>query len=272
MALSEESKALLQAQVKLWNQTFSFMKSVALAVALDLRIADAIHHNGGAATLPQILARIGISPCKLAGLRRLMRVLTVAGTFTTIQQPETSSGGHDELVYKLSTVSRLLTTSDDDGETSASCLSPMLSHVLNPFHDSELSMGLAAWFRHDEPGKCQYTLMHGTTLWEMCGSSDAVNASINNAMAGDSRFLMRIVLEEYGETIFRGVDSLVDVAGGVGGSTATIAAAFPSLKCTVLDLPHVVAKALSVSNVQFVAGDMFESIPPTNAIFLKVSS
>ena len=133
-------------------------------------------------------------------------------------------------------------------------------------------MGLAAWFRHDEePGKCPYARMHGATVWEMCGSSDAVNASINNAMAGDSRFLMRIVLEEYGETIFRGVDSLVDVAGGVGGSTATIAAAFPSLKCTVLDLPHVVAKAPSVSNVQFIAGDMFESIPAANAIFLKVS-
>jgi len=269
MALSEDSKDLLQAQVELWNQTFSFMKSVALAVALDLRIADAIHHNGGAATLPQILDKIGISPCKLAGLRRLMRVLTVAGTFTTIQQPETSSGGHDELVYKLSTVSRLLTTSDDDGETSASCLSPMLSHVLNPFHDSVLTMGLTAWFRHDEePDKCPYALMRGATVWEMCGSSDAVNASINNAMAADSRFLMRMVMEECGG-IFRGINSLVDVAGGVGGAAAAIAAAFPSLKCTVLDLPHVVAKAPSVSNVQFIAGDMFESIPAANAIFLK---
>ncbi|KAG2538048.1 hypothetical protein PVAP13_9NG390000 [Panicum virgatum] len=236
MALSEVSKALLQAQVELWNQTFSFMKSVALAVALDLRIADAIHHHGGTATLPQILARIGISPCKLAGLRRLMRVLTVAGTFTTIQQPEASSGGHDELVYKLSTVSRLLTTSDDDGETS--------------------------------PDKCPYALMRGATVWEMCGSSDAVNASINNAMAADSRFLMRMVMEECGG-IFRGINSLVDVAGGVGGAAAAIAAAFPSLKCTVLDLPHVVAKAPSVSNVQFIAGDMFESIPAANAIFLK---
>jgi hypothetical protein len=270
MALSEGSKDLLQGQVELWNQTFSFMKSVALAVALDLRIADAIRHHGGAATLPQILSGIGISPCKLAGLRRLMRVLTVAGTFTTIQPPETSSGGHDEPVYKLTTVSRLLTGDNDDGETSAaSCLSPMLSHVLNPFHDSVLSMGLAAWFRHDEePGRCPYALMRGATVWEMCESSDALNASINNAMAADSRFLMRIVVEECGG-IFRGIDSLVDVAGGVGGAAAAIAAAFPYLKCSVLDLPHVVAKAPSVSNVQFVAGDMFESIPPANAIFLK---
>ena len=147
----------------------------------------------------------------------------------------------------------------------------MLSHVLYPFHDSVLSMGLAMWFRHDEePGKCPYTLMHGVTLWEMGGSSDALNASINNAMAADSRFLVPIVVEECGG-IFRGIDSLVDVAGGVGEASATIAAAFPSLKCTVLDLPHVVAKAPSVRNVQFVTGDMFESIPPANAIFLKVS-
>jgi hypothetical protein len=131
----------------------------------------------------------------------------------------------------------------------------MLSHVLNPFHDSVLSMGLAAWFRHEEPGKCPYALMRGATVWETCGSSDAVNMSINNAMAADSRFLMRIVVEECGG-IFRGIDSLVDVAGGVGGAAA---------------VQHAVAKAPSVSNVQFVAGDMFESIPPANAIFLKVS-
>ncbi|RLN42646.1 5-pentadecatrienyl resorcinol O-methyltransferase-like [Panicum miliaceum] len=239
MALSEESKDLLQAQVELWKQTFSFMKSVALAVALDLRIADAIRHHGGAATLPQILSGTGINPCR-----------------------------HDKPVYKLTTVCRLL-TSDDDGETSAaSCLSPMWSHVLNPFHDSVLSMGLASWFRHEEPGKCPYALMRGATVWEMCGSSDALNASINNAMAADSRFLMRIVVEECGG-IFRGIDSLVDVADGVGGAAAAIAAVFPSLKCSVLDLPHVVANAPSVSNVQFVAGDMFVSIPPANAIFLK---
>ncbi|CAN6305182.1 unnamed protein product [Urochloa humidicola] len=91
MALSKDTMDLLQAQVELWNQTFSFMKSVALAVALDLRIADAICHHGGAATLSQIIPEIGISQSKLPGLRRLMRVLTVAGTFTIQQPPEASS-------------------------------------------------------------------------------------------------------------------------------------------------------------------------------------
>ena len=65
---------------------------------------------------------------------------------------------------------------------------------------------------------------------------------------------------------------LVDVGGGLGEAAVAITAAFPSLKCTVLDLPHVVAKApsISIGNVQFIAGDMFESIPPANAVFLKV--
>ncbi|WVZ59008.1 hypothetical protein U9M48_009218 [Paspalum notatum var. saurae] len=150
MAPNENSKGLLQAQVELWNQTYSFMKSVALGVALDLRIADAIHHHGGAATLSQILAEIGISPCKLHGLRRLLRVLTFAGTFTT------SSDDGQEPVYTLTTVSRLLVSNHGGGEGSSSAyLSPVLNHVLHPFRESELSMGLTAWFRHDdgEPGQ-----------------------------------------------------------------------------------------------------------------------
>nr|TKV94009.1 hypothetical protein SEVIR_9G267900v2 [Setaria viridis] len=274
MALSEDSHDLLQAQVELWNQTYSFMKSVALAVALDLRVADAIHHHGGAATLSQILPEIGISQCKLPGLRRLMRVLTLAGTFT-IQPPDQASPSDDghEPVYKLTTASRLLLTSNNDnggGEGSTVTLSPVLNHVLNPFRDSVLSMGLTAWFRHDgeQHGPCPFALMHGETLWEVSGRDDALNASVNDAMAADSRILMRVVLKECGE-VFGGIDSLVDVAGGIGGAATVIASAFPSLKCSVLDLPHVVAKAPSGSNVQFVAGDMFQRIPPANAVFLK---
>ncbi|WVZ59007.1 hypothetical protein U9M48_009217 [Paspalum notatum var. saurae] len=105
-------------------------------------------------------------------------------------------------------------------------------------------------------------------MWEMSARDDVVNATVNSAMAADSHFLIQIVLKEFSE-IFTGIDSLVDVAGGVGGAAVPIAAAFPSLKCSVLDLPHVVANAPCISNVQFVAGDMFDSIPPANAVLLK---
>lgn len=65
MALFAEysSQELLQSQLQLWHQSLSlgFFKSLALAVAMDLRIADAIHRLGGAATLPQILTEAGIN-------------------------------------------------------------------------------------------------------------------------------------------------------------------------------------------------------------------
>jgi len=56
-------QSLLDAQLELWHSTFAFMKSMALKSAVDLRIADAIHLHGGAATLPQILTKVqGPSP------------------------------------------------------------------------------------------------------------------------------------------------------------------------------------------------------------------
>ncbi|KAL6838573.1 hypothetical protein ACP4OV_031629 [Aristida adscensionis] len=45
--------------------------------------------------------------------------------------------------------------------------------------------------------------------------------------------------------------------------------AFPHVKCSVLDLLHVIANAPVSADVEYIAGDMFESIPSANAVFLK---
>jgi hypothetical protein len=46
-----------------------------------------------------------------------------------------------------------------------------------------------------------------------------------------------------------------------------IARAFPDVKCNVLDLEQVINKVAAASDgaVQFIAGDMFESIPPADS-------
>ncbi|KAK9150287.1 hypothetical protein Syun_008596 [Stephania yunnanensis] len=48
-----------------------------------------------------------------------------------------------------------------------------------------------------------------------------------------------------------------------------IAKAFPHIKCSVLDLPHVVASCKGTENLEFVAGDMFQAIPSADALLLK---
>jgi len=49
-----------------------------------------------------------------------------------------------------------------------------------------------------------------------------------------------------------------------------IGKAFPHLKCSVLELGHVVADAPNYTNVQYIAGNMFETVPPASMIFFKV--
>ncbi|KAL5998809.1 hypothetical protein ACLOJK_009757 [Asimina triloba] len=78
-----------------------------------------------------------------------------------------------------------------------------------------------------------------------------------------------MVVKECGDA-FRGLRSLVYVGGNTGASTETIANAFPRVKCSVLDRPHVVASALKRNNFTMIAGDMFESIPSADAVFHRV--
>ncbi|KAL6878400.1 hypothetical protein ACP4OV_012570 [Aristida adscensionis] len=259
-AMEDSSKQLLQAHIELWHQSLCYVKSLALAVAMDLRIADAIRHHGGAATLAEILAKTALHPCKLRALRRLMRVLTVSGTFA-VEQRGTPPAGAGEAVYKLTAASRFLV----GDETS---LAPFLMLALRPVSVSPHAAAICAWFRQDRPaGPSVFSLVYrkDQTVWEQAGDA---NELLNNGMAADSRFLVPIVLKECGG-VFHGIDSLVDVGGGHGRAAAAIAEAIPGLKCSVLDLPHVVAGAPSDCNLQFIAGDMFQSIPPANAVFLK---
>uniref|UniRef100_A0A7N2R188 Uncharacterized protein n=1 Tax=Quercus lobata TaxID=97700 RepID=A0A7N2R188_QUELO len=65
-----------------------------------------------------------------------------------------------------------------------------------------------------------------------------------------------------------GKGSLVDVGRGTGTVARIISEAFPHMKCTVLDLPHVVANLPDSKNLKFVGGDMFQYIPPADAWIL----
>jgi hypothetical protein len=267
MAHSEDStQDLLQAHLQLLHESLGYIKSTALAVALDVGIANAIHHYGGSATISQILAKIDVNPSKQRGLRRLMRMLTISGIFT-IQYPAPSASDGCEALYQLTPASRLLLS---DGSSTTS-LTPLLTMLLGPLLVSPLASVVTALVRQEEqPDLSVFGIAHGETIWDVADQEAAFNISLHDAIAADTRFLMPIVLKECGE-VFQGIDSLVDVGGGpYGTAAAAIAAAFPHLKCSVLDLPHVVAQAPSDSNVQFVAGDMFERVPPANAVFLKV--
>ncbi|TVU25719.1 hypothetical protein EJB05_28224, partial [Eragrostis curvula] len=250
---SIDLQPLLDAQLDLWHDTFAFIKSMAFKAAMELRLADAIDHHGGAATLPQIATKVTLHPSKIPCLRRLMRVLTVTGVFSVIKDPT------GDQIYQLTPASRLLIGS--------SSLAPTLSLILNNIFVSPF-LGFGSWLEHELPDLSLFEMKHGHTIWEVVGHDATMSTLFNDGMVADTRFLMDIAIRECGD-VFQGINSLVDVAGGLGAAAQAISKAFPQIDVSVLELAHVVHNAPAGTKLKYVAGDMFESIPPANAVFLK---
>lgn len=96
----------------------------------------------------------------------------------------------------------------------------------------------------------------------------------NEVMAAQTLAGARAVLEAYD---FAGVDTLVDVGGGIGALLAAVLDVYPSMRGVLYDQSHVVVDArprLAAAGVadrcETVGGDFFESVPMGgNAYMLK---
>ncbi|KAF8700415.1 hypothetical protein HU200_034353 [Digitaria exilis] len=245
---------LHQSYVELYHHGFLHIKSAALLCAVGLGIPSAIHRCGGEATISDLAVKTGVHPAKLSYLRRLMRALASFGIFAAAaRRPDDDTDETVAVVYTLTPVSRILVDDRD--------MSPLLRLLARPATSVSTFFAMEAWFRDGG----------ATTLFEM--AHGGVPPSMNDACAVDSGFSMDAMLGEVsGKGNFHGLTSLVDVGGGHGAAAMAIARAFPHVKCAVLDLEQVISKApasASDGTVQFIAGDMFESIPPANAVFLR---
>ncbi|WCJ30887.1 O-methyltransferase family protein [Euphorbia peplus] len=125
---------------------------------------------------------------------------------------------------------------------------------------------MSTWFLNDDP--TTFKTAHGMSLWEYAVHDPNFANFFNGAMATDSRLVTSILIDE-GKEVFDGLNSLVDVGGGTGTTAKAIAEAFPHIQCTVLDLPYVLGGLDDTPNLKFVAGNMFEEVPPADAILLK---
>ncbi|KAL8102004.1 caffeic acid 3-O-methyltransferase-like [Apium graveolens] len=87
------------------------------------------------------------------------------------------------------------------------------------------------------------------------------------AMYNQTSIIMKKVLEVY--TGFDEVTEIVDVGGGIGATLASIISKYPLIRGINFDLPHVIKDAPPFAGVEHVAGDMFESVPKGEVIFMK---
>jgi hypothetical protein len=275
---SSSSDELLQAEAQLWCHTFGYLKSTALQCAIKFGIPNAIDRCGGASSLSELHAALPVTASKRACLSRLMRFLAASGIFReqAAAGKEAAAAGAGSC-YSLTPVSRLLVIPDggnDDDRNGHTCLSQLILFTNSPFH-LKSSQCLAEWLQKEEEedgaikAETPLAMAQGGSLYSVAGTDVEYGRFINEAMASDSRFVAEIVVHECRE-VFTGVTSLMDVGGGDGTMAAAIAKAFPQIRCSVLELPHVVDAAPADCGVQFIAGDMMEFIPPADVLLLKV--
>ncbi|MED6209418.1 hypothetical protein PIB30_054481 [Stylosanthes scabra] len=255
----QANNKLLKAQCHIWNHLYSFVNSVSLKCAIDLDILETIHKHGKPISLSQLISSLQIHPSKTTFIHRLIRILTHSGFVATKNAADRDNNNEIEIGYVLTDSSMLLLKEHPLGIRSffVNSLDPILT---NPWHK------LSTWYKNDDP--TPFETEHGIKIWEYGGREPRLNHLLNEMMASDARFISKMVIENC-KGVFEGLESLVDVGGGNGTLAKAISKSFPKLECTVLDLPHVVADLQGSDNLKYVGGNMFEAIPPADAIVLK---
>lgn len=254
---NDQINDLLQAHANVYNTHFGFVNSMALLSATQLGIPDIINEHGGAISLSDLAAAIKAPPSKAYAVARLMRLLVLNGIFDT--KSSTSTSGAGEAIYTMTPSARLLT------KDHPMSMSPFVLMQGEPLLMSPQRL-FPEWLRRERL-TTPFEMEHGFSIYD--GHRPEFSHDFNEAMASDSRLFMGAFVQQC-KGLLEGVRSVVDVGGGTGISAKMLADAFPEMKVTVLDLPHVVADSPKFAGIEFVGGDMFDSIPSGDAVLFKV--
>ncbi|KAK9131930.1 hypothetical protein Scep_011458 [Stephania cephalantha] len=259
LASGEEAitpEELVQAQSQIYKHTMIYIHSLSLKSAVELRIPDTIHNHKKPMPHSDLVNALQIPQSRSTHLYRLMRLLVHNGFFTMQKVVDDCENLQEGYVLTLTT--KLLLKgywNFPAGFSSPEFLKPWES--------------FSEWIKGSD-GDTPFEIAHGKRPMDYLVENNEIGNVFNEAMAADSKVTASVFVTQC-KAMFEGVTSLVDVGGGIGLMGRAIAEAFPHIKCSVLDLPSVVASCKGTENLEFVGGDMFQAIPSADALLLKMS-
>ncbi|XP_058109010.1 (S)-scoulerine 9-O-methyltransferase-like [Magnolia sinica] len=231
---------------------------MALTVAIELRVFEIIAESGpGAQLFPsEIVAKMPTTnPNAATALDRILRIL-VANSLLTVQE---TNDGEGVRMYGLTDQSRCLVPGDDGVS-----LAPLVLFCLQkPTLDCFYHLGASVL----EGGPTPFHRTHGMDLFEYAATDQKFRGLFHEAMRNVTVIILTEVLEGYKG--FSEVKEMVDVGGGNGTSINLIVSKYPHIRAVNYDLPCVIAGAPSYPGVEHIPEDMFESVPPTETIFMR---
>uniref|UniRef100_A0A7N1A8L4 Uncharacterized protein n=1 Tax=Kalanchoe fedtschenkoi TaxID=63787 RepID=A0A7N1A8L4_KALFE len=225
------------------------------AVEMDLFEIMRRSDQGGGLTAHDIAAKLNTSNAEAPAM--LDRLLCLLATHDILKCSSASGGGAGR-VYSLAPVCNYFVRN----ETGVS-----FAPLLNLLQDKVF---IESWFHLKDAvleGGVPFDRAHGVHAFEYPGQDERFNRLFNQAMHNHTTIFMSNMLEGYKG--FEELTQVVDVGGGFGVSASMIASKYPHIKAINFDLPHVIQNAPSYPGVEHVGGDMFESVPSGDAIFMK---
>ncbi|MBA0551219.1 hypothetical protein Golob_022114 [Gossypium lobatum] len=232
-----------------------------LKSALELNIIDTISAAGDGSFLSpsQIASALpSKNPDAPVLLDRMLRLLASHSILKC--SVKAKEKGEIERLYGAGPLCKFLVKNQDGGS-----IAPLLL-----LHHDQVFM--QSWYHLNDAileGGVPFSKAYGMTAFEYPGTDQRFNRVFNQAMSNHTALIMRKIVDVYKG--FDGLKVLVDVGGGIGVALSFITSKYPQIKGINFDLPHVLADAPTYSGVEHVGGDMFESVPKGDAIFLKVS-
>ncbi|KAK7285721.1 hypothetical protein RJT34_20500 [Clitoria ternatea] len=239
----------------------SVVLSMTLQTATELGVFDVLQKAGKDAKLSakDIASQISCNnPHAPSMLDRLLALLSSHRILNCSVIPDHQNLGSFHRLYTLTPVATFFAPNSHGVS-----LGPLMTLIQDQIF-------LASWPQLKDAireGGVPFNRVHGTHAFEYPSMDPKFNQVFNTAMINHTTLVMNKVLECYKG--FEEIKKLVDVGGGLGININLITSKYPHIQGVNFDLPHVIEHAPSYPGVEHVGGDMFESVPKGDAIFMK---
>ncbi|XP_059634461.1 caffeic acid 3-O-methyltransferase-like [Cornus florida] len=229
-----------------------------LNAAIELGLLEIIAKAGPGAHLSPIEISSQIPTTNAEAPTMLDRILQFLASYSVLTCSVSDCDGHPQRMYGLAPVAKYFVRNEDGAS-----LGPLLALVQDKvFIDSWYELKSAVL-----EGGIPFNKVHGAHAFEYPGRDPRFNEVFNKAMKNQTTIVMKKILESYKG--FELIRKLVDVGGGLGVSLNMITSKYPAIKGINFDLPHVIQHAASYPGIEHLGGDMFESVPEGDVIFMK---
>ncbi|KAF7800812.1 anthranilate N-methyltransferase-like [Senna tora] len=237
----------------------SMVSSMAVQTASELGVFDAIAGAGEGARLSG-KDIVDLVCCKNPDAASMIdRVMKLLASHSVVECSVLEDAqGKKQRAYGLNSVSKFFVT-DADG---VSC-GPIMSLIQDQIF-------LQSWRELKgaiKEGGIAFNRVYGMHAFEYPSLDQRFNQVFNNAMHNSTFLITNRILESYQG--FDQIHKLVDVGGGLGINLKLITSKYPHIQGINFDLPHVIQHAPNYPGVHHLGGDMFESVPQGDAIFMK---